>query len=54
MIDLPILNPRLSDVISFAESCDKDQLALAVSHLVPEFRARTVENAETDGQEAAE
>ncbi len=54
MIDLPILNPRLSDVISFAESCDKDQLALAVSHLVPEFRAPNSAKSETIGQEAAE
>lgn len=38
MIDLPLLNPRLADVISYAQSCDEDKLAEAVSHLVPEFR----------------
>ncbi|MGV6801010.1 MAG: UDP-N-acetylglucosamine 4,6-dehydratase family protein [bacterium] len=39
MIDLPLLNPRLADVIRYAQICDEHQLAIAVQHLVPEFRA---------------
>ena len=39
MIDLPLLNPRLSDVIKFAKSGNQDALDEAVHHLVPEFKA---------------
>lgn len=39
MIDLPLLNPRLADVIRYAQSCDETELAISVQHLVPEFRA---------------
>ena len=38
MIDLPLLNPRLADVINDAQSCNESALAEAVHHLVPEFR----------------
>lgn len=41
MIDLPLLNPRVADVIRHAQSCDEDALAEAVSHLVPEFHPDT-------------
>jgi len=37
MIDLPLLNPRLKDVIEGAESATLDALDEAVHHLVPEF-----------------
>ncbi|MFQ5562185.1 MAG: UDP-N-acetylglucosamine 4,6-dehydratase family protein [Parvularculaceae bacterium] len=37
MIDLPLLNPRLADVIDYAHSGDLDALDEAVHHLVPEF-----------------
>ncbi len=37
MIDLPLLNPRLADVIECAQSGDRDGLDEAVHHLVPEF-----------------
>ncbi|MEM6649170.1 MAG: polysaccharide biosynthesis protein [Pseudomonadota bacterium] len=39
MIDLPLLKPRLADVIRQAKTCDTARLAEAVHHLVPEFRA---------------
>ncbi len=39
MIDLPLLNPRLSDVIKYAKDGNQDALDEAVHHLVPEFRA---------------
>lgn len=39
MIDLPLLNPRLADVIRHAQSSGEPDLAIAVQHLVPEFRA---------------
>ena len=42
MIDLPLLNPRVADVIRHAQSCDEEALGEAVSHLVPEFRPDTV------------
>ncbi len=45
MIDLPLLNPRLSDVIEYAHSGDQHSLDEAVHHLVPEFNANDVENA---------
>ncbi len=38
MIDLPLLNPRLEDVIRHAKAFEEDALAISVSHLVPEFR----------------
>ncbi|MEM8936424.1 MAG: polysaccharide biosynthesis protein [Pseudomonadota bacterium] len=37
MIDLPLLNPRLADVIESAQSGDQEALDDAVHHLVPEF-----------------
>ncbi|MEO1252580.1 MAG: UDP-N-acetylglucosamine 4,6-dehydratase family protein [Pseudomonadota bacterium] len=39
MIDLPLLNPRLQDVIDSAQAAEQDALDEAVHHLVPEFRA---------------
>ena len=39
MIDLPILNPRLDQVIKSASIADQSALDDAVHHLVPEFRA---------------
>ncbi len=38
MIDLPLLSPRLEDVIRTAISGDAPSLAEAVHHLVPEYR----------------
>ncbi len=38
MIDLPLLAPRLDDVIEYAQSADQNALDEAVHHLVPEFR----------------
>ena len=38
MIDLPLLNPRLADVIRHAERGARPELEEAVHHLVPEFR----------------
>ena len=38
MIDLPLLNPRLNDVIRHADVGDRAKLEEAVHHLVPEFR----------------
>ena len=37
MIDLPLLNPRLCDVIDSAQTGDQESLDEAVHHLVPEF-----------------
>ncbi|MEM8986316.1 MAG: polysaccharide biosynthesis protein [Pseudomonadota bacterium] len=37
MIDLPLLNPRLEDVIRSAMNNEDEELAEAVQHLVPEF-----------------
>ncbi|MEM8771708.1 MAG: UDP-N-acetylglucosamine 4,6-dehydratase family protein [Pseudomonadota bacterium] len=39
MIDLPLLTPRLEDIIQSARQADQDALDEAVHHLVPEFRA---------------
>ncbi len=39
MIDLPLLKPRLEDVIRSAIAADQAALDEAVHHLVPEFRA---------------
>lgn len=41
MIDLPLLTPRLTDVIEAALSCEQATLDEAVHHLVPEFNARS-------------
>ncbi len=41
MIDLPLLNPRLEDVVRSALAADEAALDEAVHHLVPEFRATT-------------
>ena len=38
MIDLPLLNPRLVDVINGAQDCDQDALDEAVHYLVPRER----------------
>lgn len=38
MIDLPLLTPRLDDVVRYANSCDRAALEDAVHHLVPEFK----------------
>ncbi|WP_372529399.1 UDP-N-acetylglucosamine 4,6-dehydratase family protein [Parvularcula marina] len=38
MIDLPLLEPRLEEIIGYAVDGDADALAGAVNHLVPEFR----------------
>lgn len=43
MIDLPLLNPRLSDVITHALDGDQTLLDEAVHHLVPEFSPREAE-----------
>ena len=43
MIDLPLLNPRLSDVITHALDGDQALLDEAVHHLVPEFSPRDIE-----------
>ena len=48
MIDLPLLNPRLEDVIAHAHRFEDIELAVSVSHLVPEFRP------EADGVNAVE
>ena len=39
MIDLPLLNPRLEEVVRSALAADQAALDEAVHHLVPEFRA---------------
>ncbi|MBB4657810.1 UDP-N-acetylglucosamine 4,6-dehydratase family protein [Parvularcula dongshanensis] len=38
MIDLPLLNPRLADVVRHAKAANREGLEDAVHHLVPEFR----------------
>lgn len=38
MIDLPLLKPRLAEIIKHASSGDDEALSAAVHHLVPEFR----------------
>ena len=42
MIDLPLLNPRLCDVLSAALSADRDAVDEAVHHLVPEFETPAI------------
>ncbi|MEM7739924.1 MAG: polysaccharide biosynthesis protein [Pseudomonadota bacterium] len=44
MIDLPLLLPRFTDVIRFAESGDPDSLKEAIHHLVPEFKPGAGQN----------
>jgi O-antigen biosynthesis protein WbqV len=44
MIDLPLLTPRLDDVVAAAQNADQDALDEAVHHLVPEFRATTTKD----------
>ena len=44
MIDLPLLNPRLADVIVAAQSGDEVVLDEAVHHLVPEFKPAVLAN----------
>ena len=41
MIDLPLLNPRLGQVVETAAAGERDRLDEAVRHLVPEFGARS-------------
>jgi len=43
MIDLPLLNPRLEEVIQFARNGEERRMAQSIHHLVPEFRAREEE-----------
>ena len=50
MIDLPLLNPRLSDVIDAALKGEQPVLDEAVHHLVPEFSAANGAEAHTPGQ----
>lgn len=38
MIDLPLLKPRLAEIIQLAKDGDESALGSAVHHLVPEFR----------------
>ena len=45
MIDLPLLNPRLNDVIENAKHGNLEALDEAVHHLVPEFRAPQADDA---------
>ncbi|MEM6850545.1 MAG: polysaccharide biosynthesis protein [Pseudomonadota bacterium] len=44
MIDLPLLNPRLEEVIAHAHNSEEGPMAKAIHHLVPEFRAREDED----------
>lgn len=41
MIDLPLLKPRLKEVIEMAEAGQREKLDEAVRHLVPEFGANS-------------
>ncbi|VAV92779.1 UDP-N-acetylglucosamine 4,6-dehydratase [hydrothermal vent metagenome] len=50
MIDLPLLTPRLEDVIKFARLGDQAALDDAVHHLVPEFSAPTSNSAHAGNQ----
>ena len=50
MIDLPLLNPRLSDVIEHAKAADLEGLDEAVHHLVPEFTATKADSAHARNQ----
>lgn len=46
MIDLPLLNPRLYDVIEHATRGEQEQLDEAVHHLVPEFQPMELQGTE--------
>ena len=48
MIDLPLLNPRLEEVIRSALAADQEALDEAVHHLVPEFRPAPAAETRTD------
>lgn len=50
MIDLPLLNPRLCDVIEHAKAADLEGLDEAVHHLVPEFTATKADGAHARNQ----
>ncbi|MEO1243651.1 MAG: UDP-N-acetylglucosamine 4,6-dehydratase family protein [Pseudomonadota bacterium] len=50
MIDLPLLTPRLCDVIEHAREADLDGLDEAVHHLVPEFSAAKADSARARNQ----
>ncbi len=50
MIDLPLLTPRLEDVVKYARIGDQDALDEAVHHLVPEFSAATANSAHAGNQ----
>ncbi|MEO1310954.1 MAG: polysaccharide biosynthesis protein [Pseudomonadota bacterium] len=52
MIDLPLLSPRLEDVIRTAVAGDDAALAEAVHHLVPEYRAPDGPAAEANDENA--
>ena len=53
MIDLPLLEPRLEDVIRHAKGFDVPALEDAVHHLVPEFRPHPGGNSHTGTDEPA-
>lgn len=50
MIDLPLLSPRLCDVIDHAMQADLEGLDEAVHHLVPEFTASKADSARARNQ----
>ncbi len=50
MIDLPLLNPRLCEVIEFARVGDLEGLDEAVHHLVPEFSTPIIDSAPARNQ----
>ncbi|MEM9014236.1 MAG: polysaccharide biosynthesis protein [Pseudomonadota bacterium] len=52
MIDLPLLNPRLQDVITNAEHGEQNALDDAVHHLVPEFSATRATDINAPGRPA--
>ncbi len=54
MIDLPLLNPRLAEVIQHARDCNEKEMAIAISHLVPEFRPDSQENYDREEKPAIE
>ncbi len=54
MIDLPLLNPRLADVIEHAKNAELEELDEAVHHLVPEFRPTDAKSEQARHRRAAE
>lgn len=50
MIDLPLLSPRLCDVVDHAMEADLEGLDEAVHHLVPEFTASKADSARARNQ----